>query len=208
LTKNERNVGQPWKPQEFPAKSKSAENKESQDPLVEKDPIFGAVQEQPNGDVVLPAGMLETIEKSFKKLSERCNLKKEVHLLKASMYSNFIVKKEKPIYDPTKFKAFCKSVGSTYNFYHIMAAVTDKRHSPNKILLNELRTATIIYKMCYSLSQQCNAMQIDQSLYLDSSNINKEGIETQHQLGDTCSIKTTDRVMTVLAEQHYMCNKK
>jgi hypothetical protein len=45
-------------------------------------------------------------------------------------------------------------------------------------------------------------MQIDQSLYLDSSNINKEGLDTQHQVGNTCSRKTTDRVMTVLAEQH------
>ncbi len=145
-----------------------------------------------------------------------CNLKKEVHLLKANMYSNFIVKKEKPIYDPTRFKAFCNSVGATHIFDHIMAAITDKRHSSNKILLNELRAVTIIYKMCYSLSQQCNAMQIDQSLYLDSSNINKEGLETQHQLGNTCSKKTTDRVMTVLAEQHhkrlqdffYQCDKK
>ena len=57
--------------------------------------------------------------------------------------------------------------------------------------------------MCYSLSQQCNMMQVDQSLYLDSSNINKEGLETQHQLGNTCSKKTTDRVMGVLAEQHH-----
>ena len=45
-------------------------------------------------------------------------------------------------------------------------------------------------------------MQIDQSLYLDSSNIDKEGLATQHQVGNTCSRKTTVRVMTVLAEQH------
>ena len=132
-----------------------------------------------------------------------CDLRKEVHLLKANIYSNFIVKKEKPIYDPTKFKAFCKSIGAIHIFDHIMAAITDKRHCPNKNLLNELRTVSIIYKMCYSLSQQCNIMQIDQSLYLDSSNIDKEGLETQHQLGNTCSRKTTDRVMAVLAEQHH-----
>ena len=140
------------------------------------------MQEQPNGDIVLPAGMLETIEKSFDKLPEStykfiknfvcefstvgillfnlnkvlykikflflsvqicytcvpkttvniyvpfhthilpCTLLiyiqdvtgKEVHLLKANIYSNFIFKKEKPIYDPTKFKAFCKSIGAIH----------------------------------------------------------------------------------------------
>ncbi len=46
-------------------------------------------------------------------------------------------------------------------------------------------------------------MQNDQSLYLDSSNINKEELETQHRLGITCSKKATDRVMTVSAEQHH-----
>ena len=126
-----------------------------------------------------------------------CDLRKEIQLLKENIYRNFIGKNEKPIYDPTKFKAFCKSIGAIHIFYHIMAAITDKRHSCNRISLNELRAVSIIYKMCYSLSQQCNIMQVDQSLYLDSSNINKEGLETQHQLGNTCSKKTTDRVMGV-----------
>jgi hypothetical protein len=46
-------------------------------------------------------------------------------------------------------------------------------------------------------------MQVDQSLYLDSSNVNKEGQETQYQLGNTCSRKTTDRIKNTLAEQHF-----
>ena len=48
-------------------------NKENEAPPlapVQRHTIFGTVQEQPNGDIVLPAGMLETIEKSFDKLPE------------------------------------------------------------------------------------------------------------------------------------------
>ena len=46
-------------------------------------------------------------------------------------------------------------------------------------------------------------MQVDQSLHLDSSNVNKESQETHYQLGNTCSRKTTDRINNTLAEQHF-----
>ena len=47
-------------------------NKENEAPVVsvQRSTIFGTVQELPNRHVVLPAGMLETIEKSFNKLPE------------------------------------------------------------------------------------------------------------------------------------------
>ena len=52
-----------------------------------------------------------------------CDLRNEVHLLKANIYNNFIVKKGKPIDDPTKFKAFCKSIDDGHIFDHILAAI-------------------------------------------------------------------------------------
>ena len=65
--KNEKTTGRPRKSEKY-----SEKNKENQAALafVQRSTIFGTVQEQPNGDVVLPAGMLETIEKSFNKLPE------------------------------------------------------------------------------------------------------------------------------------------
>ena len=67
MQKNEKNAGQPQRPQKF-----SEKNKENEAPmvLVQRDTIFGKVREQPNGDIVLPAGMLEMIEESFEKLPE------------------------------------------------------------------------------------------------------------------------------------------
>jgi hypothetical protein len=77
-------------------------------------------------------------------------MKKEIHSLKSKLYQDFIAKKKKPIYNPKKFKVFCESAGAIYLFDHIMESITDTRHSHNKIMLNELRVVSMIYKMCYS----------------------------------------------------------
>lgn len=53
--------------------------------------------------------------------------------------------------------------------------------------------------MCHSLSQVCNVFESDHSLYLKSCNINQQGLETEHILGNTCSRRTVDKLVTDLS---------
>ena len=61
---------------------------------------------------------------------------------------------------------------------------------------------SILYKMCYCLSQQCNILQVDHALYLRNSRINQEGFDTENQLGNTCCRRTVDHVLNSLAAEH------
>lgn len=45
-------------------------------------------------------------------------------------------------------------------------------------------------------------MQIDHALYLKSNNINQEGVDTQYQLGNTCSRRKTNMVSNSLSASH------
>ena len=56
--------------------------------------------------------------------------------------------------------------------------------------------------MCFSLSQLCNTHQIDHALYLSSNNVNQEGMDTEYQLGNACSRKTTGTILKNLAKTH------
>ena len=117
------------------------------------------------------------------------------------MYQTFIVGKQPPIYDPHEFRKFCFSSGAPTLFDTILAAVTSSRHSQNRVHLNEKRIVAFIYNMCYCLSQQCNAMQVDHALYLHSSRITQEGIDTENQMGNTCSRRTINSALNSMATQ-------
>ena len=97
------------------------------------------------------------------------------------------MQKHPPIYNPDRFAEFCHSAGAKSIFNHILMAVTSERHSSSQMELNKRRTVSIIYKMCYCLSQLCNIMQVDHAMYLNSNNINQEGMDTEFQLGNACS---------------------
>ena len=57
--------------------------------------------------------------------------------------------------------------------------------------------------MCYCLSQACNPLQIDHSLYLRSSRTNQEGLETEHIMGLSCARRTVNTIVNTMAENHY-----
>lgn len=117
------------------------------------------------------------------------------------MYRKFIVGKEQPIYDPHEFRKFCFSSGAPTLFNTMLAAVSSSRHAQKRIDLNEKRIVTLIYNMCYCLSQQCNTLQLDHALYLHSSHISQEGIDTENQMGNTCCRRTMDSNLNSLATQ-------
>ncbi len=132
-----------------------------------------------------------------------CDLKIELDRVKSKIYEEFIIQKHPPIYNPDRFAEFCHSAGAESIFHHILTAVSSERHSSCRMELNKRRTVCIIYKMCYCLSQLCNIMQVDHAMYLNSNNINQEGMDTEFQLGNTCSRKTTKLKINKLSSDHH-----
>lgn len=112
------------------------------------------------------------------------------------------MKKICPEYDPEQFRLMCMSAGAPTLFDTILAAVTTPRHSKQRINLNKKRTVSIIYKLCYCLSQQCNPLQVDHGLYLHSSHLNQEGVDTENQLGNSCCRRSVTNSLNSLAENH------
>lgn len=122
--------------------------------------------------------------------------------MKTLIYQEFIIKKKPPIYKPDDFKVFCQQAGANSLFNTILSSVTSPRHSYNRIQTNKLRTVGLIYNMCYCLSQQCNKMQVDKALYLQTSHANQEAIMTEHQLGNTCCRRLVNNIQTTLCNTH------
>ena len=136
-----------------------------------------------------------------------CDLKQELHMVKAKVYTEFITKKETHLYDPDTFREFCFSAGATKLFDSILSAVTTSRHSSDPIDLNKKRVVSVIYNMCYCLSQACNPLQIDHALYLRSSQINQDGLETEHIMGHSCARRTVNNVVNMMSKTHYQSFK-
>lgn len=81
------------------------------------------------------------------------------------MYKRFAIAGERPIYDPEEFQELCADAGASTIFSTILAAMTDSRHSEDRIQANKKRAVAIIYKLCYCLSQVCNWLQKDHALF-------------------------------------------
>ena len=116
------------------------------------------------------------------------------------MYKRFATAGECPIYDPEEFQELCADAGAPTMFFTILGAMTDSRHSEERIQANKKRAVAIIYKLCYGLSQVCNWLQMDHALFLKQSNLNQDGIELQHVLGSTCCRHTANRIYNEVAQ--------
>ncbi len=101
-----------------------------------------------------------------------------------------------------EFQQFCVTVGAPTLFNTLLSAVTSERQSERRINLNKKRIVSVIYTLFFCLSQQCNNLHVDHGLYLHSSRTNQEGIDTQHQLGNTCTRRTVNNVLDSLATNH------
>ena len=67
---------------------------------------------------------------------------------------------------------------------------------------------SVIYNLCYCLSQACNTLQTYHALYLRSCNLNQEGMETQHIMGLSCARRTVNTIAKSLSENHYKLFKQ
>ncbi len=124
-----------------------------------------------------------------------CDIKRELERLKNAFHQKLNVEQSPTIYDPDEFQQFCVTVGAPSLFSTFLSAVTSERQLERRINLNKKRIVSVIYTLC-------NNLHVDHGLYLHSSRINQEGIDTQHQLGNTCTRRTVNDVLDSLATNH------
>ena len=124
--------------------------------------------------------------------------------MKNKIYREIVViNKGIHVYEPESFRQFCITAGFTKLFDTVLSAITSARHSSERIILNKKRVVSFIYNMCYCLSQACNPLQIDHSLYPRSSRINQKGLDTEHIMGLSCARRTVNSIVNTMAENHY-----
>ena len=80
--------------------------------------------------------------------------------------------------------------------------MNSSRHTDDRISLNKKRAVSIIYQLCYGLSQRCIFLQEDNGLFLRFCNLSQRRIETQRQLGTSCSSNVISRNRTSIASSN------
>ena len=103
------------------------------------------------------------------------------------MYHVFKKNNQLCIYNPDQFRQFCISSGALTIFDNILQSVTTPRKSALRNEKNKKITVNIIYTLCFALSQQNNYLQQDQTRYFMLKNLNKEALDTERCLGNSCS---------------------
>lgn len=85
--------------------------------------------------------------------------------------------------------------------------MTSSHHSEGRILLNRKQTVVILYQLCFSFSQKCNFFQEENGLFLNFCKLSQSGLETQCQLGTSCSSKVISRNQADAAKENlHLCN--
>ena len=102
-------------------------------------------------------------------------------------------KKNQPISDPDEFEIFCLEAGAEMIFDNLQKAICTIWQTEQRIGLNRKKVVSVIYQLCFGLSQRCNFMQKDNTIFMMSENMNKEALNTQPQLGLACSSQTAYR---------------
>ena len=110
------------------------------------------------------------------------HLGNELRLLKDQIYCKFR-KEAAPIYDPDRFKELCIASGAPNIFRSIYQMMSAPRRNARRNKDIEKLTVNIIYTLCYGLSQKCNFMQKDLSLFLMSENHFVQQIPSRRPVG-------------------------
>ena len=140
--------------------------------------------ETQDGDALLPPGMFNNIlqQSSFGLLQS------ELQLLKHHIYREF--HQSTPTYDPAKFRQMCTECGATTIYDVIQSLMSSTRRNEKRKSDIEKLAINVIYILCYGLSQKCNFMQKDFSLFLMSENANTAAFDTARRLGVTTTAAT------------------
>ena len=112
-------------PVQSPISSNSCQIRGSAEWPVEHCTALGTTRESPDGETLLPTGMLE------RKMSQQSSqLQNELTALKNSIHRSF--KSSQPIYDPTAFHHFCIKSGAPNIFKHIHRLMTSGRRKEKR----------------------------------------------------------------------------
>lgn len=118
------------------------------------------------------------------------------------MFNEFKTGAKKPIYDPLELRKFCVAAGAPKIFDAILDCMTSDRQSETRFGINQKRTVFVLYTLCYGLSQVCNWLQSDNTLFLHHSNFNQDGLDTIRQMGGSCSRRFCNEMINSLSDSN------
>ena len=118
---------------------------------------------------------------------------KEIHSLEQYLYKHVNTPKELSVYSPDEFYKICQKAKAANVYNLILECMSSNRHSKERTEVNKHRVVSILYQMCYGLSQKCDFFQQDNGLFLKFSHLTHEGLETQCNLGTSCSSRVISR---------------
>eukprot|EP00112_Aurelia_sp_Birch-Aquarium-sp1_P024675 Seg789.2 transcript_id=Seg789.2/GoldUCD/mRNA.D3Y31 product="hypothetical protein" protein_id=Seg789.2/GoldUCD/D3Y31 len=99
------------------------------------------------------------------------------------------------IYDPDEFEAFCRRAGATSIFFNMVSSFFNHRQSATRHQQNRKAAVAILYKLVFTLSQRCNFMQKENTLFMITNNLDKDAINTGRSLASACSSRTGNRML-------------
>ena len=123
------------------------------------------------------------------------DLQHELQLLKDAMTREFGSLGRQVIHNPDEFEAFCIQSGATYIFSNMVSSVCNGRQSTTCHQRNKKSVVAIIYSLVFTLSQTCNFMQQENTLFMITNNLNKDAINTERSLASACSSRTWNRIL-------------
>eukprot|EP00112_Aurelia_sp_Birch-Aquarium-sp1_P017527 Seg4073.2 transcript_id=Seg4073.2/GoldUCD/mRNA.D3Y31 product="hypothetical protein" protein_id=Seg4073.2/GoldUCD/D3Y31 len=102
---------------------------------------------------------------------------------------------QSPIYDPSEFEDVCIQSGATTIFNNLAMAVCTNRQTEGRHCKNKKIVVSMLYHLCFALSQRCSFLQKENTLFMLTKNLNKEAMNTERNLGSTCSASTANRML-------------
>ena len=80
-------------------------------------------------------------------------------------------------------------------FENMVKAVCTSRQSDARHAKNRHMVVAIIYKLVFAISQRCNFLQKENTLFMMTNNLNKDAMNTERSLASTCSSRTGLRIL-------------
>ena len=105
-------------------------------------------------------------------------------------------------FDPNKFRQMCIDVGATKLFDAVHKSMLTKRKSKKRSEHLKKRTLAIIYTMCNGKNQRINQFQKLNTQFLMSSNVNKEAMNTERNIGISMSTTSSYRIINKGEARH------
>eukprot|EP00112_Aurelia_sp_Birch-Aquarium-sp1_P024673 Seg789.1 transcript_id=Seg789.1/GoldUCD/mRNA.D3Y31 product="hypothetical protein" protein_id=Seg789.1/GoldUCD/D3Y31 len=158
----------------------------------------------PDGTVVLPPGTYDGIMHHIEQMMKRTDFQRELELLKDAMITEFGSLGRPVIYDPDEFEAFCRLAGATSIFFNMVSSFFNHRQSATRHQRNRKAAVAILYKLVFTLSQRCNFMQKENTLFMITNNLNKDAINTERSLASACSSRTGNRMLQRATENGWL----